>query len=131
MNIFLTDISGENGKTIVTAENELGRLRGVWHFREAPVKDGTYNIELTFKGGKPIDAGSAQVLKDGKASFSADGGKVTFEAKCEDIDDDGLIYLRFSVDGLELLDIANAPQIKAGDYIRFTLDCGDVGIYPY
>ena len=129
MQMIVRDISEHDGLTIVTAENELGKFRGIWRYREAPVRDGTYSVELTFCGGKALDGSRVTVTEAEGAEISCEGGLNTFTAECEDIDD--IYYLRFAPDALEMLDIENAPDIRQGDFIRFSLPYEMVGIYPY
>ncbi len=52
-----------------------------------------------------------------------------FTAETEDIDE--IYYLRFSADGLSMLDIKDPPAVNIGDFLRFTVECGKTGIYPY
>ena len=129
MLIKVIDISEENGTTIVSAECDIGRIRGVWHFREAPMIGKSYSIELAFNANEPIDGSSIEVLKSGSSGISTDGKVNVFTAEIEDIDE--IYYLRFSYDGLSMLDISDPPAINIGDYIRFAVECGRTGIYPY
>ena len=134
MNVFLTDVKEVNGSTIVTARNELGKVCGIWHFDEAPIKDGTYGIEFTFGGNEDTDISEIAVVEGKRASFSTDGTTDTFTAVCEDIEEEGdgaVLYLRFSPDGLEMLAVNERGRINIGDMVRFSFPCEKVGIYPY
>ncbi|ADU23341.1 hypothetical protein [Ruminococcus albus] len=129
MHIRVTDIYEETGVTMVTAECAIGKMRGVWHFREAPVKGKSYGIEFTFNNNEPIDGSTAEVLKGGSECISTDGKVNIFTAKIEDTDD--IFFLRFSHDGLSMLDIKDPPAVNIGDFLRFTVECVKTGIYPY
>ena len=129
MRITVTDISTADGVTMVKAEFAVGNMCGVWHYKEAPVIGQSYGIEFSFNEFTAVNGGSIEVLKSGSAEISTDGTENVFTAEIEDIDE--IYYLRFSFDGLSMLDIEDPPAIDAGDYIRFTLPCGRVGIYPY
>lgn len=131
MKVYVTGIFRKDEKTLVTVSNWLGSIKGVWHFREGPVKDGTYMIELSFNGNADMQSSDIIKTEDTLASFSTDGITDTFTAECENIEEDGLVYLRFGADGLELLSVEENSNIKAGDMLRFTLPCEKVGIYPY
>lgn len=115
--------------TIVTAECGIGSIRGVWHFREAPVTGKSYSIELSFNANEPIDGSSIEVLNGGSTGISTDGKVNVFTAEIEDIDE--IYYLRFTYDGLSMLDIKDPPAINIGYHIRFAVECGRTGIYPY
>ena len=129
MLIRVTDISEDSGITMVTAECAIGKMRGVWHFREAPVKGKSYGIEFTFNNNEPIEGSIAEVLKGGSECISTDGKVNIFTAEIEDTDD--IFFLRFSHDGLSMLDIKDPPSVNIGDFLRFTVECGKTGIYPY
>ena len=129
MKITVTDIFTADGVPMVKAECAVGNMCGVWHYKEAPVIGQSYGIEFSFNEFTAVNGGSIEVLKSGSAEISTDGTENVFTAEIEDIDE--IYYLRFSFDGLSMLDIEDPPAIDAGDYIRFTLPCGRVGIYPY
>ena len=129
MRISVTDIFKADGVTMVKAECAVGNMCGVWHYKEAPVIGQSYGIEFSFNEFTAVNDGSIEGLKSGSAEISTDGTENVFTAEIEDIDE--IYYLRFSFDGLSMLDIKDPPAIYVGDYIRFTLPCGRVGIYPY
>lgn len=137
MNVCLTSIEEANGVTMVTAVNDLGKVRGVWHYDKAPVNGGKYMIEFTFSGNEnaDIDISGIAVVNGEPASFFTNGVTDTFTAECEDIDEDedggAVLYLRFAADGLEMLAVNGRGSIKAGDMLRFSFPCDEVGIYPY
>ena len=135
MRISVTDIWTADGVTMVKAENDLGSVCGVWHYREAPLMGGSYQIEFTFNGNTPQDKSTVAVLNEAAAGFSTDGETNTFTAECEETETDpdgtAVIYLRFSADGLEMLALSEKGNIGAGRILRFSLPCDMVGIYPY
>lgn len=122
----VTEIQTENNIIYVSGSTPSGNLKGVWKYRDSPVKDKSYNIELAFS---TTDIKSITFSKP-PANIEINGDKVIFTALCEDVDE--IYYLRFSFDGLEMLDITNDDfTIKKGDYISFSKHFREIGIYPY
>lgn len=122
----VTEIQTENDIVYVSGSTITGHLKGVWKYRDFPIKDKSYNIELDFS---TIDRKSVTISKP-PVSIKITGDKVTFTALCEDIDE--IYYLRFSSDSLEMLDITNDDfTIRKGDYISFSKHFLEIEIYPY
>lgn len=129
MEVKITEIRQMDDHTMVRAENSLGGLWAVWRFGDAPEKGRAYMIELTFYD---VGADAVRIVDSASQGFSTDGNTDIFIAECEDVDPDGLIYLRFAPDGLEMLDIDDTRKdIKAGDMLQFSIPAEKVGIYPY
>lgn len=49
MKLRADKIEYENDKIIVTGTTEIGKLKGVWKYREQPVVKYTYFIELSYE----------------------------------------------------------------------------------
>lgn len=49
MKLEVDNIEYENDKIIVTATTEIGKIKGVWKYREQPVVKYTYFIELSYE----------------------------------------------------------------------------------
>lgn len=122
----VTEIQTENNIIYVSGSTPSGNLKGVWKYRDFPVKDKSYNIELAFS---TTDRKSITFSKP-PANIEINRDKITFTALCEDVDE--IYYLRFSFDGLEMLDITNDDfTIQKGDYISFSKFFNEIEIYPY
>lgn len=122
----ITEIQTENDIIYVSGSTLAGNLKGVWKYSDFPIKDTSYNIELNFS---TIDRKSVTISKP-PVSIEITGDKVTFTALYEGIDE--IYYLRFSSDGLSMLDIsADDFTIRKGDYISFSKHFREIEIYPY
>lgn len=117
---------------IVTGETSCGNIKGIWKSKDEPVSGKSYNIEISF-GLKTASVSRDDILIDNKRTESAVSirdGKNFFAVLCEDIDE--IYYIRFSFDGLAMLDIENDDHtIRKGDFLTFLLPFDEVGIYPY
>ena len=122
----VTEVQTENNIIYVSGITPSGNLKGVWKYRDFPVKDKSYNIELAFS---TTDRKSITLSKP-PANIETNSDKVIFTALCEDVDQ--IYYLRFSFDGLEMLEIVNDDfTIQKGDYISFSKHFRETEIYPY
>ena len=127
MRFTVTNADTQNGMTTVTGETPVGMLAGVWHDRNAPVPGHTYQIELEFG---TVDREAVSPVQAEDAAIRVSGETVIFTAECEDFDE--IYYLRFSADGLSMLDIANDDRtIRPGMFLTFSCRIAQVGIYPY
>ena len=123
MLLAVTDVS----ETLVTGETAIGQIKGVWKYRYAPEIGRRYQIELDVP---QIDRKQISVMQTGIPEMRLSGGTVFFTAQIEDIDE--VYFLRFSPDGLSMLEILNDDgTIPAGAVISFSCPDSDVGIYPY
>lgn len=118
---------------MVTGDTACGTLKGVWKSNNiAPEAGKSYNIELTLG----LNTGSVErkdiIIEHSKTSAEirmADDG-IIFTGRCEEIED--IYYIRFSDDGLEMLDITGDDHtVKKGDLITFLMKFDEIGIYPY
>lgn len=80
-------IEYENDKIIVTGTTEIGKLKGVWKYREQPVVKYTYFIELSYE---KFEKKISQSPVHNFGTFICDD-MVVFNCQVEDIDED--IYL--------------------------------------
>ena len=117
---------------IVTGETSCGTIKGIWRSKDEPVIGKSYNVEISF-GIKTSSVSRDDILIDKnqtKSAVNIRGGKNCFAVLCEDIDE--IYYIRFSFDGLAMLDIENDDHtIRKGDFLTFSLPFDEVGIYPY
>ena len=116
-----TDNTGD--VVFVTGETRCGVIKGIWKSETLrPVIGKSYNIELTLGlGTGAVDRRDVKTASgQAKTSISVSDGKVLFTGICEAVED--IYFIRFSDDGLEMLDIENDDHtIKAGDHITFYL----------
>lgn len=122
----VTEIKTENNIIYVSGSTLTGHLKGVWKYRDFPIKDKSYNIELDFS----TTCRKSVTISKPPASIETTGDKVAFTALCDGIDE--IYYLRFLSDGLSMLDITNDDfTIRKGDYISFSKYFNEIEIYPY
>ncbi len=112
---------------IVTGRTSIGTIKGIWKHIKEPVVEKSYCIELSICNPKEVKASKENCF----FSVYLDNEDVIFTGLCEDIDDE-VYYLRFAADWLDMLDIeAIIPRKNKGDYISFSANWHDIGIYPY
>lgn len=119
-------IENDNNKTLVTGSTTVGYIKGVWRAEEAPENGKKYQVELHFPPVKRSDV----TVNSGETCARVISEKTFFSGVCEDIDE--VCYIRFSVDGLEMLDVTDIDDsINKGDSVSFAFPFEDIGIYPY
>lgn len=127
MKLGVDKIEYENDKIIVTGTTEIGKIKGVWKYREQPVVKYTYFIELSYeKFEKKI---SQSPVRNFSTSLCDD--MVVFNCQVEDIDED-VYYVRFATDWLDMVEIeSNCVQLNKGSFASFAVRYEDIWIYPY
>ena len=119
-------IEKENDNTFVTGSTAVGYIKGLWKGDEQPVVGSRHHIELNF----PTVDKSAVSVTTADIGTKIIGDKTSFVGLCEDIDK--IFYIRFSVHGLEMLDIIDGEEkIKQNDHVSFSLPFSDIGIHTY
>lgn len=133
MRFTIQEIGTADGDVFVTGKTHCGTIKGLWKSQTIkPVFGRSYNIELSFGINMcAIDRSEVMIESDqAEADISITGDRVRFIGLCESIDD--ICFIRFSIDGLEMLDIENDDDtIKEGSYLSFSLPFEEIGIYPY
>ncbi len=127
MKLEVDKIEYENDKIIVTGTTEIGKIKGVWKYREKPVVKYTYFIELSYeKFEKKI---SQSLIRNFSTSICDD--MVVFNCQVEDIDED-IYYVRLAMDCLDMVEIeSNCVQLNKGSFASFTVRYNNIWIYPY
>ncbi|MEE5992026.1 MAG: hypothetical protein V3G42_02155 [Oscillospiraceae bacterium] len=118
----------ENSTPFVTGCTSCGILKGIWKDDTPPVLGKSYQIELSFQimDRKQVTVNHSKT--DAKIKIA--GNQVIFTGICESIDE--IYFIRFSFDGLEMLEIENDDfTIQEGDWISFSQQFHEIGIYPY
>ena len=116
----------ENDAVIVTGSTTIGYIKGVWKAQYSPVIGKKYRIELNF----PTVDISEVTVSNADAGSKIIGGKTFFTGICEDFNK--VCYVRFSVEGPEMLDITDGEgTIQKSDSISFSFPFADIGIIPY
>lgn len=123
-------VEKKNEALYVTGISEIGVIKGKWCYREEPVVNQYYHIELGLEAVDRRDVSVAADCERGfESSVSIDGDKVIFRAYCEEYDE---VYVLRIDRGIEMLEICNDDgTIQKGDVIRFSQECDKLGIYPY
>lgn len=130
MVIRVQTIEKKNDAFYVTGVTDIGMIKGKWCYREAPVIDEYYHVEL---GLEAVDRKDVSVVADCEQSFEScvriDDDNMIFQAHCEEYDE---TYILRIDGGLEMLEICNDDgTIHEGDVICFQQACETLGIYPY
>jgi len=124
----VTDIQNQNGIPFVMGCTFCGTFKGIWKSDAPPVLGKSYQIELSF----PIIDRKQVIVNHSKADAEIRivDNQVIFTGICESIDE--IYFIRFSFDGLEMLEIENDDfTIQEGDWISFSQQFHEIGIYPY
>lgn len=124
----IRNVETENNIIFVSGSTVTGDIKGIWKYKNIPLIGKNYNIELDLG---TIDRNLVVINKKATSANSRIiDDKVIFTGLCEDIDE--IYYLRFSSDGLEMLDIKNDDfTIKIGEFLSLSLLFSEIGIYPY
>lgn len=126
MRLEVNKIEYEKDMVIITGTTEIGLIKGVWEYREPPIVNKGYFVELSYeKFEKKIMKSSTHILK----SLICDD-VVIFNGRVEDIDED-VYYIRFAIDWLDMVEINDSSQINKGDFSSFSVRYDYIGIYPY
>jgi len=124
----ITKIETENHLLFVTGSTHSGILKGIWKGDNSPVIGKSYQTELSFEIIDRKQVTVRQSQTDTEITIIDD--KVRFTAICENFDE--IYFIRFSFDGLEMLEIENDDfTIREGDFISFSQQFHEIGIYPY
>ena len=120
-------IEYEKDMIIVTGDTEVGTIKGVWKYREQPIANKGYFVELSYmKFEKKFVQSSMHILN---ALMCED--TVTFNGRVEDMDED-VYYVRFAIDWLDMIEISDScGQINKGDFASFSVRYDYIWIYPY
>ncbi len=126
MKFEVAKIEYENDKIIVTGTTEIGKIKGVWKYREQPVVKCAYFIELSYEKFEKISQSQVHNF-----STSLCDDMVEFNCQVEDIDED-VYYVRLAMDWLDMVEIeSNCVQLNKGSFASFTVKYEDIWIYPY
>lgn len=127
MKLGVDKIEYENDKIIVTGTTEIGKIKGVWKYREPPVVKYVYFIELSYeKFEKKISLSPVHNF-----SVSVCDNLVVFNCQVEDIDED-VYYVRLAMDWLDMVEIeSNCVQLSKGNFASFTVRYENIEIYAY
>lgn len=98
---------------IVTGKTSIGTVKGIWKHKKEPTLGKLYHVELSIDKPKEV--------------------KVLVENKFPSVSlDNEVYYLRFDIDWLDMLNIeVRTDRKKKGDYISFSVNWDNLGIYPY
>lgn len=129
MRMIIKSIESNDAYTYVIGDTNIGSIKGVWRYKEAPIVDKVYFFELNIAD---FDGREISVIHEGKQSprVCYKDNEVSFKGICEEIDD--IYVVRFAEDWIEMISIENDDfTIQKGDWISFSVSCDSVLIYPY
>lgn len=128
MRLLIYEINRQADLIVISGVTGLGTIKGIWENKEAPVIDTVYHVELSIDHLTEL---SSEQSAPPAPVVSTEGDVVTFRGICEAMDED-VYFVRFDIDWLEMIDISElASPKKKGDFISFSANCSDIGIYPY
>lgn len=128
MRLLIYEIYRQTDSIVISGATPLGSIKGIWNGREAPAIDTVYHAELIIDHLTEL---SSEQSAPPALGVSTEGDIVTFQGICEAMDED-VYFVRFDTDWLEMIDISELASPKnEGDFISFSANCSDIGIYPY
>lgn len=127
MRLEVNQIEYEKDMIIITGTTEIGTVKGVWKYREQPIINKGYFVELSYvKFEKELYKSSTRILNTSMCE-----NIVIFIGRAEDMDEE-VYYVRFAVDWLDMVEINNScDRINKGDFVSFSVRYNDIWIYPY
>lgn len=127
MRLEVNQIEYEKDMIIITGTTEIGTVKGVWKYREQPIVNKGYFVELSYmKFEKELHKSSTRILNTLMCEDT-----ITLIGRVEDIDEE-VYYIRFAVDWLDMVEINNScDRINKGDFVSFSVRYNDIWIYPY
>lgn len=126
MQFIIDKLEYEETLLIVTGNTDIGTIKGIWRHIKEPIIGKIYHVELR------IDRLEETILKGAYSPLVyLENEYVIFVGICEERDNQ-VYYIRFDTDWLDMLDIdVIASEKKKGDYISFSANWHDIGIYSY
>lgn len=126
MQFVIDELEYQEKLLIVTGKTSIGTIKGIWKNIREPIVGTVYYIELSVSNPKKMKV----QCENSVPSVYLDNENVVFIGLYEDSDNE-VCYLRFAIDWLDMLDIDAITLRKKGDYISFSANWHDIGIYPY
>lgn len=120
----------EDNTLLVEGDTGIGKVSGVWKYKDKPILGECYNFELDIEA---LEDEKVIVLNDDKnisTEVYIDKDKVFFKGIVEQIDD--IYVVRFSGDWIEMIEIEqDNHRINTGDCIKFCQTKRKISIFPY
>lgn len=113
---------------VVTGKTQVGEIKGVWKYREKPVKNQRYFVELAYDiFEKKISKSLDKIL-----SVSMNEYVNIFYGEIDGMDEE-VFYIRFADDWLDMMDIREdeSSELISGDYVTYSVKYQNTEIYPY
>lgn len=126
MQFIIEELEYQEALLIVTGKTSVGTLKGIWKDIREPLIGTIYHIELSISNPKEVKV----CCENSVPTVYLDNENIVFVGLCEDSDNE-VYYLRFAIDWLDMLDIDAITFVKEGDYISFSTNWHNIGIYPY
>ena len=127
MEFKVNKIAYEKEDIIVTGKTEIGELKGIWRYKEAPVKNQNYHVRLSYNRlEKKISKYSGK-----KLSVLVHGKINTFYGEIDGMDEE-IFCVRFTKDWIDMVRIDDASAgLVMGDYISYSVKYNDIEIFPF
>lgn len=114
-------------EAIVDLQTAIGTVRGKW--KGASYGGGTAHIEFTFHRDAVI-GDNARLTDQQACSAHIRDGSTVLVGLVEDVDDDGVFYLRLDLDCLSLVSAAPGA-FSAGQWVELRCAPSELDIYPF
>jgi len=127
MRVTIEEVETSDDGVFVRFRCSVGEGLGVWR-SERPARLGTLSCEFTIDPDAALGT-NAFLIEPRPARMWVEAEKLLIEGSVEDVDDDGLFYLRLAPDSLTMVE-AEPGAVSHGDHIRLELRPSELGLYP-
>ena len=121
------DVNDVTHGEVVDVRSAIGTIRGCWKGASRPA--GVVHIELTWTPvatlGENADGSNRQVYE-----ASVNEHVTSLTGRVEEVDDDGIFYLRLASDCLVMVE-GRPGDFHAGDWIKLRCAPRDLELYPF
>lgn len=131
MRLKVEKIEYDGQRIFVAGTTDVGQIKGVWHYREAPTVNAEYCFEISIP---ELDRSEVTLLNNRLVSgIGLCDNKVLFICTVESIEEDGVYIIRLDHDWIEVIGMIRNDDyvIKEKDCVSFSVSCDEISIYPY
>ncbi len=125
MKIKIESVNSNNSEPIITYTCSAGKGAGTWSNSGEPYSGKEYSIEIDID--KSLDELNCTKLSNSEMKINLLEDGVRLSGELEDIESDGMCYLRLSPDCLIMIESGDI-QVKKGQYLALELSVGDIEI---
>lgn len=112
---------------MVIFESPIGSAIANWKNRNQPIKNFEYDVELDIND-KIILGKTAKVSDEQIYSISMDEETVILNGIVDDIDSDGMVYFRISLDCIIMIESVDS-QLHKGMWLLLEFETSNIDIY--